>query len=169
MGFHRGSITPAELETGTPIVVIGPGDIFVGSVEGNPSLRIQSTGVVGNVVSLFASVNNIDYVLIEQIDGPGTFLSSLGGFNTAKVTVGPYVGPSFTVALNEYDKDTADQFNPAEYEAGIRPPRFDRVTLTRNSLTKDLSLATFYQRGVSIKQLELSYDIDGDLIEVKTL
>lgn len=169
MGFHRGSVTPSEIDTNSPIDVNGPGDIFNGSVEGNPSVRIQSTGVIGNIVSLYGSVNGTDFIFIEQIDGPGTFLSSLGGFNKAKISVSAYVGPSFTVSVNDYDKETADQFNPAEYESGIRPPRFDRVVLTRDSLTKDLTIANFYQRGVSIKQLQLSYDIDGDLVEVKTL
>jgi hypothetical protein len=168
MGFHLSRARPSETDGEQPVDVTGPGDIFTGPVEGLSSIRIQTTGSTGDSIALLGSLDNINFLPIQDISGPGSFLASVLGYRFIKLTVTSFANP-FQVFWNDEEEEVPDQDNEAEYEAGIRPPRFDRVVLTRDSLSKDLTVVNFYKKGLSIKQLQLSYDIDGDLVEVETL
>lgn len=168
MGFQLSRSQNANTDSQQPVSVTGPGDIFSGTSEGTNAIRVQTTGAAGNSLVLYGSLDNINFIKIQEIDGPGTFLSSILGFRYIKLTVTNFVSP-FSVFWNDEEHEVPDQDNAAEYEAGIRPPRFDRAVIERDISSKSFAYVNYYDKNVLIKRLELAYDIDGDLIEVKTV
>jgi hypothetical protein len=52
---------------------------------------------------------------------------------------------------------------------GLKPQRYDKIVLDRDSLTKDIVHAKFYYQTVLQKDLLLTYDLDEDLIIVDTV
>jgi hypothetical protein len=168
MGFQLGGAIPSSIDGSQPVTVIGPGQVFTGPSEGIYAIRVASTGATGNIVSLYGSMDNSTFTLIQTLNGPGTFLASTLAFRFIRIAVDAFVSP-FNLFWNDEDQEVADQDNEAEYEAGIRPPRFDRAVLVRDQNTKNITVVDFYNRGQLIKKLGLTYDLDGDLVEVEQL
>lgn len=51
--------------------------------------------------------------------------------------------------------------------AGIRPQEFDDIIIERNPITKDTGRVKYFLNSNLIKELELEYDIDDDLVRVR--
>lgn len=168
MGLKTIAIPSNEAQSLQTISITGSGSTPRTGVGGLGAIRFQTVDASPtNVVNLMGSVDGVTFFPVQSITGSGQAIGNVTAYNYIQFDTSTYGGSPFTIVYKGDDLYSGD--SDASSTDGIRPNAFDRVDIERDSITKDPVIIDFWFAGSKIKTLELTYDIDGDLIRVEKI